>query len=304
MQNYFTHSSSAEMTILKSYYWLNPGLAPHTDISNTHSWFIYTVSSQTFSLLLLLWITLTVFKRCPRCCLHHLTVKTAEASCNICAFASVTDTSTCFALCRQLHILSWLVPRHPASSAECNSVINNGCREMDHELRDCLRTATLIKVFHIVCTASAFVQSQHQPADSLHSLCVYAVSMNLFIHIYKCGNVNTCQKVWRTSFPLIHLSNIFYLIRQQNPLNWSSRCEAGLLYSQLTLQTWDRSCTKMSYCFCLLGLQNMLIEVAFYCALQKKITAIYHQFSIKYLKFFNSCCALSGEMVATSAPPI
>lgn len=180
------------MTILKSYYWVNPGLAPHTDIPNTHSWFIYTVSSQTLSLLLLLWITLTVFKRRPRCCLHHLTVRTAEASCNICAFASLTDTSTCFALCRQLHILSWLVPRHPASSAECNSVINNGCREMDRELSDCLRTATLIKVLPIV--ASAFLQSQHRPADGLHSLCVCrfhvnAVSMNLFpphLQMWKC----------------------------------------------------------------------------------------------------------------------
>lgn len=70
---------------------------------------------------------------------------------------------------------------------------------MDRELSDCRRTATLIKVLPIV--ASAFVQSQHQPAGSLHSLCVCRlhvneVSVNLFPHIYKCGNVKTSQKVW------------------------------------------------------------------------------------------------------------
>lgn len=47
---------------------------------------------------------------------------------------------------------------------------------MDRELSDCLRMATLIKVLPIV--ASASVQSQHQHADSLHSLCVCRLHVN------------------------------------------------------------------------------------------------------------------------------
>lgn len=134
--------------------WLNPGLL-HGQISQIPTTeILYTVSSQTCSLFLLLWITLTVFQRRPQCRLHHLTVLSAEASCNICAFATVTDTSTC----RQLHILAWLVPRQAASSAECNSVINNGCRDMVCSLADCLRTASLMKVLPVA--VSAFVQSQ------------------------------------------------------------------------------------------------------------------------------------------------
>lgn len=120
--------------------------------------FLYTLSTQTRSPFLPLWITLTVFQRCPRRGLHHLTVATAEASCNIRAFATVTDTSTC----RQLHIVSWLVPRQPASCAECNSAINNECREMVCSLADCLRTATLTKVLPVA--VGAFVQSHSKHA--------------------------------------------------------------------------------------------------------------------------------------------
>lgn len=85
---------------------------------------------------------------------------------------------------------------------------------MDRELSNCLRTATLIKVLPIV--ASAFVQSQQQPADSLHSLCVCrlhvnALSMSLFTHFYKFGNVETCQKVWMVH-QLSLISSLQYIL--------------------------------------------------------------------------------------------
>lgn len=139
-------------------------------------------------------------------------------------------------------------------------------------------------------------------ADSLHSLCVYrlhvnAVSMNLFTHTYKCGNIKTCQKVWMVH-QLSLISSLQYIL--SNKVAKSSKLVRQMRSRsilQLTLQTWDALCPKFSYCFCLLGLQNMLFEVAFYCALQKKITAIYHQ----YLRFSNSCCALTGEMVQCSS---
>lgn len=111
---------------------------------------------------------------------------------------------------------------------------------MDCELSSCLRTATLIEVLPIV--ASAFVQSQQQPADSLHSLWVCrshvnAVSMNLFPHIYKCGNVRTCQKV-RMVHQLSLISSLQYIL--SNKAAESSKLVQqmrGRSILQLTLQT-------------------------------------------------------------------
>lgn len=157
------HSSSGKRTDISKitifYYWVNPGFAPSTDIPNVHNWSISIPDSfsQARPLLLLLRITLTGFKHRPRCNLHHLTVITAEASCNICAPVSVTDTSTC----RQLHILWWLVPRQPASSAECNSVINNGCREKVCHQSNWLRMAALMKVLPVVVRAFVYSQIKH-----------------------------------------------------------------------------------------------------------------------------------------------
>lgn len=66
--------------------------------------------NQTRSPFWLLWISLTDFQRRR---LHHLTVAAAAASCNICAPAAVTDTST-----RQT-IARWMATCPPSAGIIC-----------------------------------------------------------------------------------------------------------------------------------------------------------------------------------------